>query len=132
MFMKNGLFTTVCAIIILLPVHLVSQPAQDTTPDSITVSQLQLEVSKLRDEVEQLKLEIRQLRDSSDNQPQGTAYSKLRTRPDSASTTGKENTGYRCSKSGNKRHNSSCRYYKSSNTRPCGPHDGIPCKVCGG
>ena len=29
-----------------------------------------------------------------------------------------------------KRHNSRCRYYGSG--RPCGPTDGIPCKICGG
>jgi cell shape-determining protein MreC len=29
-----------------------------------------------------------------------------------------------------KRHNSRCRYFGSG--RPCGPTDGIPCKVCGG
>jgi hypothetical protein len=31
-----------------------------------------------------------------------------------------------------KRHNSSCRHYKSSKGRPCGKDDGSPCKLCGG
>jgi len=31
-----------------------------------------------------------------------------------------------------KRHNSSCRYYKSSKGRPCGKADGVACKNCGG
>jgi hypothetical protein len=31
-----------------------------------------------------------------------------------------------------KRHNSNCRYYTSPRSRPCGPKDGIACKVCGG
>lgn len=31
-----------------------------------------------------------------------------------------------------KRHNSSCRYYKSSKGRPCGAKDGVACKTCGG
>ena len=30
------------------------------------------------------------------------------------------------------RHNSSCRYYKSSKGRPCGLDEGRACKVCGG
>jgi cell division protein FtsB len=132
MFMKKGLFTTVCTIIILLPIHLVGQSTQDTTSDSVTISQLQLEVSKLGNEVEQLKKEIQQLKHLLEDQPEGTAYSKPQNQSDSTSPTEKENTGYRCSKSGNKRHNPSCRYYKSSNVRPCGPHDGIPCKLCGG
>ena len=29
-----------------------------------------------------------------------------------------------------KRHNSNCRYYSVG--RPCGPQDGVACKVCGG
>jgi hypothetical protein len=34
--------------------------------------------------------------------------------------------------SSSKRHNSGCRYFENSNGRYCGPHDGIPCKICGG
>ena len=34
--------------------------------------------------------------------------------------------------SSNKRHNSSCRYYKKTNGRPCGHNEGLPCKLCGG
>jgi hypothetical protein len=34
--------------------------------------------------------------------------------------------------SSHKRHNSSCKYYKSSKGRPCGPNEGTPCKACGG
>lgn len=34
--------------------------------------------------------------------------------------------------SSHKRHNSSCRYYKTGKGRPCGPTEGTACKVCGG
>lgn len=34
--------------------------------------------------------------------------------------------------SSRKRHNERCRYYKTGNGRPCGPDEGIPCKICGG
>jgi hypothetical protein len=34
--------------------------------------------------------------------------------------------------SSNKRHNSSCRWFKNSNGRPCRANEGIPCKICGG
>ena len=30
------------------------------------------------------------------------------------------------------RHNSSCRYYRNSKGRPCGPGEGRACKICGG
>lgn len=42
-----------------------------------------------------------------------------------------ENGGYWLSSTG-KRHNSSCRYYKSSKGHACGPKDGVACKSCGG
>ena len=34
--------------------------------------------------------------------------------------------------SSKKRHNSSCRYYRKTNGRPCGPNEGVACKLCGG
>jgi micrococcal nuclease len=34
--------------------------------------------------------------------------------------------------SSRKRHNSGCRYFKTTNGVPCGASDGTPCKVCGG
>lgn len=34
--------------------------------------------------------------------------------------------------SSRKRHNEKCRYYKTGDGRPCGPDEGVPCKVCGG
>jgi hypothetical protein len=41
-------------------------------------------------------------------------------------------SGHWLTASSNKRHNSGCKYYKSSKGRPCGPNDGTPCKICGG
>jgi hypothetical protein len=38
----------------------------------------------------------------------------------------------RCISSTGKRHNSSCRYYGTGKCKPCGPKDGVACKVCGG
>ena len=43
----------------------------------------------------------------------------------------KENDEYWLSGSG-KRHNSSCRYFKTGNGRLCTEKEGSPCKVCGG
>ena len=42
-----------------------------------------------------------------------------------------EGGGYWLSSTG-KRHNSRCRYYKKSKGRPCGPSEGVACKICGG
>ena len=43
----------------------------------------------------------------------------------------KENDEHWLSGSG-KRHNSSCRYFKTGNGRLCTDKEGAPCKVCGG
>ena len=43
----------------------------------------------------------------------------------------KENDEHWLSGSG-KRHNSSCRYFKTGNGRLCTEKEGSPCKVCGG
>lgn len=40
--------------------------------------------------------------------------------------------GYWLTRSSNKRHNSGCEMYRKTNGRPCGPDEGIPCKICGG
>ena len=39
-------------------------------------------------------------------------------------------SGFWLSTSSNKRHTSSCRYFKKSNGRFCEPNEGIPCKIC--
>jgi micrococcal nuclease len=48
--------------------------------------------------------------------------------PDTASN---QSTHWLTTSSG-KRHNTGCRYYKSSKGRPCGSDEGTACKVCGG
>jgi len=49
-----------------------------------------------------------------------------------AASDDREESGGHCLSATGKRHNSSCRYYGSSKCRPCGPKDGVACKVCGG
>jgi hypothetical protein len=97
------------------------------------VMQLREEVLKLRGEVVQLKAEVQQLRKLLATPSPSPSYSNPTPQSQtSPSTEQGEDTGYWCTKSSNKRHNPSCRYYKTSNGRPCGPNDGIPCKLCGG
>jgi hypothetical protein len=43
-----------------------------------------------------------------------------------------ETTRHWLTSSSRKRHNSKCRYYKSGKGRPCGPTEGVACKICGG
>ena len=41
-------------------------------------------------------------------------------------------TGFWLTTSSKRRHNNSCKYYKTSKGSECGPNDGSPCKSCGG
>ena len=52
--------------------------------------------------------------------------------PPAAASNNQQETGYWMTTSSHKRHNSKCLYYKTSNGRPCGQDEGIPCKICGG
>lgn len=87
------------------------------------ISKLNAGMDILKSEVQKLShlIELLSSTSSCNTTPKDTA---------SPSTQNSE-TGYWCTKS-NKRHNSSCRYYKTSDGRPCGPDDGTACKLCGG
>jgi hypothetical protein len=94
------------------------------------------ENEKLKTENESLKQEIQNLRvllaapstqTSSSQEIPTIASEKVAAQGDQ-----KQSTGFWLTSSSKKRHNSSCRYYKTSNGSECGPNDGIPCKVCGG
>lgn len=58
----------------------------------------------------------------------GQATAASSNAPDSPEADG----GYWLTRSSNKRHNSRCEHYKKTNGRPCGPDEGVPCKLCGG
>ncbi|HLV32501.1 MAG TPA: hypothetical protein VKY57_13110 [Chitinispirillaceae bacterium] len=122
---RNIIYIGVTVAVLLLLTG--NSPACDICgSDSTKISKLENEIAHLGKEVSQLKSELQQLK-----------HLLMTEKPvvsDSVSTTEstEKDTGYWCTKSGNKRHNSSCRYYKASQGRPCGPNDGIPCKLCGG
>jgi hypothetical protein len=52
--------------------------------------------------------------------------------PETASPETAISTGFWLTTSSKRRHNNSCKYYKSSKGSECGPNDGSPCKSCGG
>jgi len=108
---------------------------------------LQQQVEKLKAENEALKQEnqvLRKLVFEKQNPSQATTKPQPPTSAPAA-VTGIEKPpttakpaptpaaqGYWMTNSSGKRHNSGCRYYQNSNGHPCGPNDGIPCKICGG
>jgi len=61
----------------------------------------------------------------------GPAPTAVKTNQTNAATDDPQLVQYRISADGI-RHNSRCRYFNGMTTRPCGPTDGRPCKICGG
>jgi len=94
------------------------------------IEQLKNEISKINEEMNNLRSEIQQLRKFIEKDSSTSSYNASPEDIPSQSTENRE-TGYWLSKS-NKRHNSSCRYYKTPGGRPCRPTDGVACKLCGG
>ena len=94
------------------------------------------EIKKLESENETLKGEIQNLRIQLSQISPPAAAQQSTPSPYQASVGDsgeqKQVAGYWLTSSSRKRHNSSCRYYQNSNGKPCGPEEGIPCKICGG
>jgi hypothetical protein len=66
--------------------------------------------------------------------PAATGPSQARTAQppvDTSAATRDASQGHWISGTG-KRHNKNCRYYGTGSGHPCGPNDGVPCKICGG
>ena len=93
-------------------------------------------IAQLKAENEALKQEIQNLRKllatGSAKTSQGSAEPKAATPTASTSSATANSSEFWLTSSSKKRHNSSCRYYKTSNGSACGPSDGTPCKICGG
>jgi hypothetical protein len=89
------------------------------------VSELEATVASLRRDNAALR---QQLAQAPASQPATPTSSGAASRP-SAPAVEKSGLSYSRSSTG-KRHNSNCRYFGSGS--PCGPNDGIACKICGG
>ena len=127
-----------CFVLLLVGLLLV-QPAY--SEDTNSVAELQQQVQKLKAENESLKQEnqvLRKLVFEKQNTPQPTVQPQPLTQKTPApsfqqpapSQTAAQ--GYWMTTSSHKRHNSSCRYYGTTNGRPCSKDEGIACKICGG
>lgn len=91
------------------------------------VAELEARISQLQQENETLRKQMAARPASGGNAAGSSALAPP------ASTAGSQPSaaagGHTISSTG-KRHNSGCRYFGSG--RPCGPNDGIACKICGG
>ncbi|HQL51523.1 MAG TPA: hypothetical protein PLR91_10075 [Kiritimatiellia bacterium] len=100
------------------------------------------EIATLKEQVKQLRAENQALRlqlgqgkgeaaTSQETSPQPTTDTQTKVIQKAQSPQQAEQS-YWLTTSSTKRHNSGCRYYKTSKGRPCTKEEGIPCKVCGG
>jgi len=105
-----------------------------TTP-TMTVEQMQSDMSRLKQENEALRRENQRLRAMLLERVQhhnavgqfGAGDKKVQTPASNEST-----DEYWLTISSKKRHNSKCRNYKKTKGRPCTKDEGSPCKICGG
>ncbi|PYK96476.1 MAG: hypothetical protein DME19_19585 [Verrucomicrobia bacterium] len=102
------------------------------------ISQLREENAKLKEENAQLRKENQQLRRLLAEKDEGNvtltpttnSVSGVQTNQGGAETE-IQLTHWFTTSSG-KRHNSRCRYFKTTEGRLCGPEEGKACKLCGG
>jgi len=108
------------------------------------ITQLREENAKLKEENAQLRKENQQLRrllaekvegnvatpPATPATPATNSISGVQTNQTYSETEG-QLTHWFTTSSG-KRHNSRCRYFKTTEGRPCGPDEGKACKLCGG
>ena len=109
--------------------------ADGTAPTpTMTVEQMQSEISRLKQENEALRRENQRLRamllerEQQNAVGQSDAGNKIAQPPASNECTDE----YWLTTSSKKRHNSKCRNYKKTKGRPCTKDEGTPCKICGG
>ena len=112
-----------------------------SSPQSIEseIKVLRQEVARLREENQKLRRLLASHAETSTGNatgqsgiPSQRADGPATINPPAAASNNQQETGYWMTTSSHKRHNSKCRYYKTSNGRSCGPDEGIPCKICGG
>jgi hypothetical protein len=116
----------------------VSVPAGEVQKVSDDDSSLREENARLKEENAQLKKENQQLRrllgektepgSASSTQANGTVPAQTNV----ASSDEEVPLTHWLTISSGKRHNSRCRYFKTTEGRLCGPDEGTPCKLCGG
>jgi len=112
--------------------------ADESIEAETRIDSLEKQTTKLEKDVENLKREMHQLRrllagKKVSDSPVSPGIAKQVEKPSQSIETESADcdTCYWCTKSG-KRHNSNCKYYKTTKGRPCGPDDGVACKLCGG
>lgn len=95
------------------------------------------ELTRLRDENQRLRAENQRLREllikAQPAAPTANSRSTAPVTPPGATGFASPNAlAHWLTVSSGKRHNSSCRYFKNGDGRPCTATEGTACKICGG
>lgn len=123
---KNGSVSVITSYgVIRIPVEKLTAESRKKLgiSEESSIEELRKRISELEELVARLRAENAQLRKSGSG-----STTPSRVTPSKPATTGK---GFWISSTG-KRHNSRCRYYKTSRGREGSGGEGIPCKICGG
>jgi len=105
-------------------------------PSADDPAYLRARIAELEKRVEELEAENRHLRQQAANttssRPTASSSKSDAAQTSAASTKAKPQGGGYWISSGGKRHNSACRYFKTSEGREGTATEGTACKVCGG
>ena len=115
--------------VIRVPVDMISPESRKAAGigQPASAAQYEARISQLEAKVRDLEAENANLRRATTAAPTARPQQFL-TQPTQGADS---STGLSYSRSSTgKRHNSGCRYYTPAS--PCGPSDGVPCKICGG
>ena len=109
----------------------IDMQSNNNTKSTETVVQLKQELSEVRKENEALRAENQKLRTELVKKSKSQNVESNDMTLQGASSAAIEG-GYWISTSSKKRHNSKCRYFKTSKGRIGTKEEGVPCKICGG
>ena len=122
----------ILSILLLCGCILDVRSADTTTDYSKQIEKLQAENAKLKEEIQSLRKLLGSSPTPSSPIVNTASTAPTADKPAIQPSGDVKTTGFWLTSSSKKRHNSSCRYYKTSNGNECGQNDGTPCKSCGG
>jgi type II secretory pathway pseudopilin PulG len=123
--MKSVVAILATTLLILSPVPFI----QAQSPD---LQELQKQLQQLKQENQLLRELLTQGNTTTATPPVKPATAQGGQTDATAGSNDQQSLTHWLTTSSSKRHNSSCRWYRTSHGRPCRADEGIPCKICGG
>src|SRR6476620_792424 len=108
------------------------QSPAPSSAGSLNLQELQKQLQQLKQENQLLRALLTQGNSTTATAPVKSATALGAQTAAAAGSSDQQSLTHWLTTSSSKRHNSSCRYYRTSRGRACGADEGIPCKICGG